>query len=131
MCQSKVSCPLIVTLIACVIASCVEVASHSIGEYNQQHHFHTAAYPCVHKCVCDCVFSLLPPSQSPTAPYPVRAAVEGAVRASACGRGGGGVCVRGGCPASPPAVGTRRWARRGGCEGLDSLPSEAGVKTED
>lgn len=41
-------------------------------------------------------------------PYPVREAGEGAVRVNGCGHGGGGVCVRGGCPALPPEVGTRR-----------------------
>lgn len=63
-------------------------------------------------CVCKHVYKseirVLPPSESPTAPYPVREAGEGAVRASGCGHGGGGVCARGGCPASPPEVGTRR-----------------------
>lgn len=49
---------------------------------------------------------LLPPSLSPTVPCPVRVAGEGAVHASVCGRGGGGACGRGVCPALPPPGGT-------------------------
>lgn len=63
-------------------------------------------------------------------PYPVREAGEGAVRASVCGRGGGGVCVRGVCPALPPVGGRGRWAQRGGCEGRGTLPSDRGRRTE-
>lgn len=57
-------------------------------------------------------------------PCHVRAAAGGAVRASACGRGGGGECARGACPTWQPVVGTGHWAPRGGCEALGTLPSE-------
>lgn len=69
------------------------------------------------------LISLLPPSQSPTAPCPVREAAEGAARASGCGRDGGDVCVHGVCPPLQPVGGRGRWAPRGGCGGQDSLPS--------
>lgn len=57
-------------------------------------------------------------------PCRVRAAAEGAVRVSACGRGGGGECARGAYPTWQPVVGTGRWAPRGGCEALGTPPSE-------
>lgn len=68
--------------------------------------------------------SLLPPLPSPTVPCHVHAAEEGAVRASACARGGGGVCARGACPSWRPVGGRGRWAPRGGCEAPGTLPSE-------
>lgn len=66
--------------------------------------------------------SLLPPSLSPIVPCRVHAEREGAE--SVCGRGGGGVCARGVCPAWWPVAGTGRWAPRGGCEGRGILPSD-------
>lgn len=57
-------------------------------------------------------------------PCRVRVAGEGAVRASVCGRGGGGVCARDGCPALQPVGGTGHWAPREGCADRDTLPSE-------
>ena len=59
-------------------------------------------------------------------PCPVHEAGEGAVRVSVSGRGGGGVCARGVCPALPPVGGTGRWAQRGGCAGQGMLPSDTG-----
>lgn len=53
-----------------------------------------------------CKIGFLPPSQNPTVPCRVRVAGEGAVRASVCGRGGGGVCARDVCPALQPVGGT-------------------------
>lgn len=67
---------------------------------------------------------LLPPLQSPTVPYHVHVAEEGAVRASACARGGGGVCAHGAYPSLQPAGGRGRWAPRGACGALGTLPSE-------
>lgn len=84
----------------------------------------------VHMCVFECKTGLLPPSQSPRVPCHVHVAVEDAVRASVCGRGGGGACARGVSPASQPVEGTGRWAPRGGCEGRGNLPSEPGGKGE-
>lgn len=55
---------------------------------------------CVFVCVYECEMGLLPPSQSPTVPCHVHVAEEGAVHASVCGHGGGGVCARGACPSS-------------------------------
>lgn len=81
-------------------------------------------------CVCEfeCTLGLLPPSQSPIAPCRVHVDGEGAVCASVCGHGGGGVCARGVFPASQPVGGTGRWAPRGGCEGRGTLPSDPGRK---
>lgn len=57
-------------------------------------------------------------------PCHVHVAEEGAARASACARGGGGVCARGACPSSQPVGGRGRWVPRGGCEAPGTLPSD-------
>lgn len=58
-------------------------------------------------------------------PCHVHVAEEGAARASACARGGGGVCARGACPSWQPVGGRGHWAPRGGCEAPGTLPSES------
>ena len=57
-------------------------------------------------------------------PCRVHVVEEGAEHVNACGRGGGGACARGVCPALQPVGGTGHWALRGGCEGRGTLPSE-------